>query len=126
MRLGDLELRPWEPQGWRLEARGGSWACFQADGIPLCLEAFGPRILRLRLGEERPDYGLLQANPWGELRLAWGTDWLEAHSGDAGLALALNPLRLTFSLRGRPILTSATDGHIRGGPRLPSLAQGPG
>lgn len=117
-RITQLELR----------ASTASGARFDTDAGSLQVECYAPGILRLRLaaGPDAllPDYGLLATPPEvpPQVRFAadGGTYRLEA--GALALDLAPDPVRLRLSHNGRTLLESVTDGHIRGGLRVPSMA----
>jgi alpha-D-xyloside xylohydrolase len=117
-------LRPWEPKGWRWVEHSSTRIHLQLEEVPLILEAVGPGVLRLRLGSPGgKDYGILQDLTPHPLKGEAGEGWLRAVFGEGELRLEANPLRLRLFWRGREVLTSSTDGHIRGGLRLPFLAR---
>ncbi|MBM3471350.1 MAG: glycoside hydrolase family 31 protein [Armatimonadetes bacterium] len=128
-RLDTLWLRDTTPSGARFTTEAGT----------LQAEIYAPGILRLRLSTgpeiERPDYGLLAANPEPPSRIGFSEDAgvyrLEAggmagedgaEPGSISLELRANPLRLRLMRRGVTLLESSGDAHIRGGLRLPAVA----
>jgi alpha-D-xyloside xylohydrolase len=103
------------------------------DAGALDVSAYAPGIFRIR-GQARghapgPDYGVLVGAPERPPRVrvsaAGGSVRVEAE-GPEGAAVALEvesaPVRVRLARRGRTLLESSTDGHLRGGLRLPPLA----
>ncbi len=127
MMISPFDLIPFDPETlvpiWEEPGRVG----FRAGWTELWVEAWGPRVLRLRLGSPpRTDYGLLVAQPSGTLALeALGEGW-RVRGGEVALELQLRPFRVAFLHGEAPRLRPAEDGHIRGGLRLPPLARGEG
>lgn len=127
MMLNPFALRPWEPKEWRLQERSTSRLRLQVEDVPLLLEAPGPRTFRLRLGNPGgQDYGILQAFTPYPIEGEVGEGWLRVALEEGEFWLELEPLRFRLLWRGEEVLTSSTDGHIRGGLRLPFLARGEG
>lgn len=117
----------WEPKELWLAQVSPASATGRLGGVPLLLEAYGSRVLRLRLGEsEKPDYGFVLAEPTGSLTVEVLGQALCARAGEIGLVLHLEPAELGLYWKERLLLTSTTDGHIRGGRRLPFIARGNG
>ncbi|MDR7417903.1 MAG: glycoside hydrolase family 31 protein [Armatimonadota bacterium] len=122
-RLNRLTLQTSSAGGARLATEAGA----------LQVEAYAAGIIRMRLtagpDEASDDYGVLVAAPERPPHARFTADGgvfrLETASPDGtALALALrpDPFRLRLTRNGRPLLESTTDGHIRGGLRIPSLA----
>ncbi|MDQ7858124.1 MAG: glycoside hydrolase family 31 protein [Armatimonadota bacterium] len=124
-------LRPLET--FTLRASTSDGARLATAPADLEVSAYAPGIFRVR-GLARgcapgPDYGVLvgRAERSGRVRVtaAAGAVRLEA-TGPDGAPLALEvdstPVRVRLVRGGRTLLESSTDGHLRGGLRLPTLA----
>jgi alpha-D-xyloside xylohydrolase len=99
-----------------------------SDAGPIDVQAYAPGVVRLRMGtQDRPDYGLLvgaahgvAARVTGDAAGAW-----RLQAGDVAVEFASAPVRIRLAVDGRTLLESATDGHIRGGLRLPAFGWWP-
>jgi alpha-D-xyloside xylohydrolase len=103
-------------------ASGGAFATSTGDVLEVA--SFGPGIFRLRIGANtRPDYGLVvgRAQRCDVTQVDPGV-WSFA-AGGTRLELTGEPLRIRLLHDERPIITSITDEHFRGFPRLPVIGR---
>ncbi len=120
-------FKAWEPEGITIVRVDQQRASLLLGEIPLSVEAFGPLVMRLRLGEtSRKTFNVVEEEASGNLRINVKTDHLLAQSGEMALELGVKPLRFALTSRGRALLVSANDGHIRGGNRIPFISRGDG
>ncbi|WP_305857858.1 glycoside hydrolase family 31 protein [Balneatrix alpica] len=112
-------------QGLTLLAHQGHCLDFDCDGQPLRVEAWRNGMVRLRLGhDQRADYGLLMSQPEvAEVTLQPLAQGYCLRWGQSELRLESHPFRLSWWFAGRCLLTSVTDEHFRGWPRLPNLGR---
>jgi alpha-D-xyloside xylohydrolase len=111
----------------RLTAATPTGARFATDVGTLEIDAYAPDIIRLRgtLADAAApaDYGLLVGAPErSHVKVATVDGGYVLEAGTVGLELSSSPVRLRFMREGRAVLQSTTDGHIRGGLRLPAVA----
>jgi alpha-D-xyloside xylohydrolase len=91
-----------------------------ADGqrIAISLASFGAGIVRLRVNPiAKPDYGLLVADVDDKGVLSSAEHSISIQCGNLKLTLssdAANPVKLTLTYRGKPLLQSTKDEHFRG------------
>ncbi|MBL8516471.1 MAG: alpha-xylosidase [Betaproteobacteria bacterium] len=108
-----------------LEAQGhdAREARFTLGDLPLTVRAHAPGILRLTLGAPTaPDYGLVVGQDLhGNLAVSATDRGWRVAAGDLALELAREPLRITLTRNGKPVLGSITDEHFRGHSRLPAF-----
>lgn len=111
------------------EIRRTGEAAFATDAGELAVSAVASGVVRVRLGPNtKPDYGLLAtpppAPPPAALREIDGGFCLTA--GSAILEVRADPLRIRLTRDNVEALTSITDRHFRGVPRLPAFGKGAG
>ena len=122
-----IALEPWEPRALKVLRLGRSRVAALLDDVPLAVEAFGRRTLRLRLGElSSAGFDLVQRKPNGILSVEITEGGLSVQASGINLTLTVSPFGLRISHGGKTLLRNATDGHIRGGYRLPFALRGGG
>jgi alpha-D-xyloside xylohydrolase len=101
---------------------GASFATSTGDMLEI--GCFGPGVLRLRVGPNtKPDYGLLVARAQRcDVAQPSPGVWTFG-AGDTSLELTGAPMSLRLLYDGQPVLTSITDEHFRGFPRLPVIGR---
>ena len=115
-------LRLDSPQSLGASVSGASFATSTGDVLEV--SCYGPGVFRLRVGPNtKPDYGLVQgrAKPCTVAHEHDGRYTFGA--GDAVLEIAGAPLRFRLVHRGKPVLASITDEHVRGWTRLPTFGR---
>jgi len=105
-----------------MSASGCSFATSTGDVLEVA--CFGPGIFRLRVGANtRPDYGLVVSRAQRcDITQTDPGVWSFA-AGSTRLELSAEPLRLRLLHDEQPIVTSITDEHYRGFPRLPVIGR---
>jgi len=118
-------LKPWEPKDIVVLSLGHSGAHILMDSVPWLIEAYAPNLLRVRIGVPGGrDYGI-RASRKASAFTHWHADerYVELGLADLQLVLSWTPLRLVLYHKGRKVLCSSEDGHIRGGLRIPFLSR---
>jgi alpha-D-xyloside xylohydrolase len=102
-------------------------ARFKTERGPLTIERWSSGVFRLRLGEDQPtDYGIVVSRPSDNPIPTTAIDggWRIAASKNA-VDVRGDPLGLVLARHGQKRLETSTDGHIRGGLRVPGFASTP-
>ncbi|HEV2979253.1 MAG TPA: TIM-barrel domain-containing protein [Casimicrobiaceae bacterium] len=105
-----------------MSASGGAFATSTGDVLEAA--CFGPGVFRLRIGANtRPDYGLVVGRAQRcDITQPDPGVWSFA-AGGTRLELTGEPLRIRLLHDEQPIVTSITDEHYRGFPRLPVIGR---
>jgi alpha-D-xyloside xylohydrolase len=115
-------LRLDDPNAIDTSGSGASFATSTGDVLEVT--CFGPGVFRMRFGPHaKPDYGILVGRAKActvaqPRRGEWTFD-----AGDSRLTIAGSPLRFELAWKGEPVLSSITDQHFRGFPRLPTFGR---
>lgn len=115
-------IRLTAPDSLGMSPSGGAFATSTGDVLEVA--CFGPGVFRLRIGANtRPDYGLVvgRAQRCDVAQIEPGV-WSFA-AGGTRLELTGEPLRFRLLHDEQPVITSITDEHFRGFPRLPVIGR---